>query len=182
MTKKPAFNLIVIGLCAVIIIAFIAIVVTKLPKPEINNIIQSSDVSQGSEAPDFTVTLNNGQTFTLSDYKDRVVLINFWATWCPPCVGELPAFEQLKKDNLDGFVFVAVNCSEPKSTVDSFISQNGYTFNIAYDEDGSVQKLYPTDGIPYTLVIKNGVVERTFLGAPQDAYNVYKNAVEECMN
>jgi len=141
-----------------------------------------ADLKVGDTAPDFTAELYNGGSFTLSDYKDKVVLVNFWATWCPPCVGELPAFEQLNKDGIDGFVMVAVDCRESKKEVDSFVKDNGYTFNVAYDEDGTIEKMYPTDGIPYTLIIKNGVIENIFLGAPRDPYSEYKNAIDEVLN
>lgn len=143
---------------------------------------EKGGLKENELAPDFTAKLSNGESFTLSDYKDKVVLLNFWATWCPPCVGELPAFEKLKNEGIDNFVLLTVNCAEPKSTVDAFIRDKGYTFNVAYDEDGSIEKLYPTDGIPYTLIIKNGVIEQTFLGAPRDPYTEYKNAVEKCLN
>ncbi|MBQ6164352.1 MAG: TlpA family protein disulfide reductase [Clostridia bacterium] len=138
-------------------------------------------LSQGDAAPDFTAALAGGGSFTLSEHKDEVVLVNFWATWCPPCVGELPAFEQMKNDGIDGFSFVAVNCSEDKSTVDAFLAENGYTFAVAYDEDGAIGNMYPTDGIPYTLLIRNGIIEKTYLGAPRDAYDEYKSAVGEAL-
>ena len=177
MVNRKSFVVLIIALCALILGVF----AFRGADNKTGNKPEQAQAEEGGAAPDFTVTVNNGSTFTLSDYKDKVVLVNFWATWCPPCVGELPAFEQLKKDNIDGFVFIAINCSEPKSTVDDFIKRNGYTFNVAYDENGDVQRLYPTDGIPYTLIIKNGVIEQTFLGAPRDAYSEYKKAVEECM-
>ena len=137
--------------------------------------------AQKDAAPDFTATLTDGSTFTLSDHKDEVVMLNFWATWCPPCVGELPEIQELVNENIEGFTFLAVDCAESKSTVDQFLQENGYTFNVAYDEDRAIEALYPTDGIPYTLLIKNGVIEKTFLGAPADAYATYKAAVEELL-
>lgn len=180
---KKAVKIAIPLICLAIIAVVIAIAAKKHSRtvdPQTpSQTIQEQ--TQYADAPDFTVTMNNGGTFTLSEHKDKVVLLNFWATWCPPCVGELPAFEKLKNDNIDSLEIIAVNCSEQKSTVDAFIAENGYTFDFAYDENGAAQSLYPTDGIPYTIVIGNGKIVKTFLGAPRDPYNTYKNAVEECL-
>lgn len=142
------------------------------------------ELAAGDTAPDFTAQLANGDSITLSEQTDKVVLLNFWATWCGPCVGEMPAFEKLAEEYQDEVVVLAVNCLEDEETVNQFIEENGYTFSIAYDVDGSINAKYPTSGIPYTLVIgKDGVIKKIYLGA-QDAetqYNEYKNAIEEVL-
>ena len=182
---KKAVKIAIPLICLAIIAVVIAIAAKKQGRPvdpqTPSQTRQEQPASEYPDAPDFTVTMNNGGTFTLSEHKDGVVLLNFWATWCPPCVGELPAFEKLKNDNIDSLEIIAVNCSEQKSTVDAFIAENGYTFDFAYDENGAAQSLYPTDGIPYTIVIGNGKILKTFLGAPRDPYNEYKKAIEECL-
>ena len=139
-------------------------------------------LEKGDKAPDFTAQLVNGETVKLSDYSDKIVLLNFWATWCPPCVGEMPAFERLKNDGDDDLVILCVNCMDDKATVDKFVQDNGYTFNIAYDEDGSIEMYYPTEGIPYTLVVNKGEVAEIYVGAADadTQYNEYKNAIEQC--
>ncbi len=122
------------------------------------------------------------EPFTSEDLKDaKLVIVNLWEPWCGPCVGEMPAFEKLKNDRMSGVEIVAVNYQESKADVDAFIKENGFTFDIAYDEKGEICDLYPTNGIPYTLIIKNGIIEKTFVGAPADAYNTYKAAIEECL-
>ena len=131
----------------------------------------------GDEAPDFTATLRDGSTFTLSDHKEEVVLINFWATWCPPCVAELPDFEKLVGDNIDNFTLIAVNCMEDEKTVDDFIEKNGYTFNVAYDPEDMIGMKYPTDGIPYTVIVKNGIIKKIYLG--RNKYDTFKKVIEE---
>ena len=132
-------------------------------------------------APDFTVTLVNGDTFTLSDYDDEVVLLNFWATWCPPCVGEMPALQNLYEDG--EAVIIGIDCGETKADVDSFVSENGYTYNIGYDEYYTVEDYYPTDGIPYTLIINKGVIYKIFVGAygADVMYEEYGSAIAECL-
>ncbi|MBR4671248.1 MAG: TlpA family protein disulfide reductase [Butyrivibrio sp.] len=141
------------------------------------------ELSEGDKAPDFTAKLADGTEFKLSDHNNEVVLLNFFASWCPPCMGEMPAFEKLKNDNIEGLSIICVDCMEDKETVDQLIKDEGYTFPIAYDEDGAIEMLYPTEGIPYTLVIKNGTIEKIYLGADNaDAqYAEYKGAIDECL-
>lgn len=135
-------------------------------------------------APDFTAQVNDGSTFVLSEQTGKVVLLNFWATWCGPCVGEMPAFEQLASEYGDEVCILAVNCMEDQRTVDSFISEMGYTFPVAYDENGDINMKYPTDGIPYTLVLaKDGTVFEEYVGAysAQEQYEEYKSAIEAAL-
>lgn len=141
-------------------------------------------LSEGDAAPDFTVPLADGSEFTLSDGQGRIVLLNFWATWCGPCVREMPAFEWLKEDYGEDVVILAVNCMEHADTVTAFIEENGYTFPIAIDEEGAVSVKYPTQGIPYTLVIDGeGIVQNIYMGAADadTQYNEYKNAINAVM-
>ena len=139
---------------------------------------------EGDIAPDFTAELVGGGTFKMSDYDDKIVLLNFWATWCGPCVGEMPAFERLKNDGIENLEIICINDIEDKQSVDSFVSQEGYTFNIGYDVAGKIGIYYPTDGIPYTLVIDHGKIEKIYLGADNAdvQYKEYKSAIEECQN
>lgn len=126
----------------------------------------SGPVSIGEEYRDFTATLADGSSFTLSEQEGKVILLNFWATWCGPCVGEMPAFPRLIEDYGDQLSLIAVNCGEDADTVRGFLDQNGYTFPVALDEEYTVSALYPTDGIPYTVVIaQNGRIVATQLGA-----------------
>lgn len=141
----------------------------------------SGALKEGDEAPDFTAELAAGGTYTLSDHKDDVVLLNFWATWCGYCVDEMPEIQKIADENLDGVSIILVDCMETRQEVDDFLKENGFTFDAAYDEDGSIEEKYPTDGIPYTLIIKDGVIKKIYVGAPSDPYNEYKSAIEECL-
>ncbi len=142
----------------------------------------SKKLSIGDVAPDFLVELSGGGTFRMSEHDDEIVLINFWATWCGPCVGEMPAFERLKDLGYSDVSILAINAGEGKSVVDSFVRSEGYTFPIGYDEFRKVGYYYPSDGIPYTIVVDHGIVQRIFLGSKgADAqYELYKDAIEEC--
>lgn len=146
-----------------------------------NNTDSYMELSEEDLAPDFTAETVDGKTFVLSEQKGKVVLLNFWATWCGPCVGEMPAFEKLYSEYGEKIAILAVDCAEDKDTVKQFVSDNGYTFPIAYDTEGTISAKYPTSGIPYTLVIgKDGKVQKTFLGADDaDAqYIEYKKAID----
>ena len=134
----------------------------------------------GSQAPDFTTLLVDGTSVTLSNLQGKPVIINFWATWCGPCVREMPAFERLQKDFGDKIEILAVNCGEDAATVKEFVKKNGYTFPVALDEAYATSILYPTNGIPYTVIVdKEGIVTEISTGA-SDAdtmYEMYKEAL-----
>lgn len=139
------------------------------------------ELQSGDVAPDFTAELSDGTSITLSEQTDKVVLLNFWATWCGPCVEEMPAFEKLEQEYGEEVVILAVNSMEDKETVNQFIEENGYTFPIAYDVEGAIGEKYPTTGIPYTLVIgKDGIIKKIYLGAmdAETQYQEYKSAIE----
>ena len=141
------------------------------------------ELSEGDVAPDFTVDLRGGGTFHLSDYDDRIVLINFWTTWCGPCVAELPAFDMLKADGYDNLEIICINRYEEREKVDIFMDELGYTFNVGYDMDGKISRYYPSSGIPYTVLVNKGVVSAVFLGyrGGDVQYNAYKSAIEACI-
>lgn len=146
--------------------------------------LQLKEVLEGDVAPEFTATLVDGSTFTLSEHRGKVVLLNFWATWCGPCVGEMPAFQDLYEECGDEVAILAVNCMEDEETVKQFAKDYGYTFPIAIDETGKVSFTYPSSGIPYTLVIgKDGIVKNIYVGAADadTQYQVYKSAIEAAL-
>lgn len=146
--------------------------------------VSYQELQEGDTAPDFTADLADGSTFTLSEQSGKVVLLNFWATWCGPCVGEMPAFEKLYKEYGDEVAVLAVNCLEDEETVRQFIAETGYTFPIAFDVEGVVNMKYPTDGIPYTLVIgKDGTVQKIYVGAADadTQYQEYKSAIDSAL-
>ena len=84
--------------------------------------------------------------------------------------------------SLKDIEIICINCMEDKNTVDQFIKDQGYTFNVGYDTDGRIEAYYPTDGIPYTLVINKGKIYRIYVGAngADEQYQEYKKAIDEC--
>ena len=138
-------------------------------------------VKAGVMAPDFTAELSDGTSLTLSELRGKPVIINFWATWCGYCVKEMPAFERLKEDFGDKIGIIAVNCGEDGDTVKDFVSGNGYTFPVALDENFEISMLYPTNSIPYTVIVDGeGKVTHVSSGAADadTMYERYKEALE----
>ena len=124
-------------------------------------------------APDFTIELLDGSEFTLSDHQGEVVILNFWATWCGPCVGEIPELEKLAENYADQGVYVlAVNCSEDEEKVRDFVDDREVTLNVGLDPEMDVQSKYPTNGIPFTVFVNSdGMIAHAVVGVhPEDHY------------
>ena len=137
-------------------------------------------IKEGVAAPDFTGELMDGTSITLSELQGKPVIINFWTTWCGPCVKEMPAFERLKDDFGDKIGIIAVNCGDDAETVKDFVEENGYTFPVVLDEEYSISMLYPTNSIPYTVVLDaEGKVAHISTGAldADTMYERYKEAL-----
>jgi peroxiredoxin len=118
-------------------------------------------VSQGSYALDFTLETLDGSEASLSDYGGSVVLVNFWATWCPPCRDEIPHFEEAYRAHKDeGFVVLGVNYQESAAEVERFVERLGVTYPILLDESGMVAKEYRAVGLPTSVFVdRDGVIQ-----------------------
>ena len=120
----------------------------------------TTGAAEGEILSDFSITCTDGNVFRLSEQKGKVVVINLWATWCIPCVDELPNFEKISEDFTDEVSVIAIH-SEPVTTnVSAWLSDYSYTIPFAVDEDGSVNELLNASTVlPQTIVIgKDGVV------------------------
>jgi peroxiredoxin len=126
-------------------------------------------VEIGFMAPDFTLKTIDGESITLSSLRGKVVLLNFWATWCPPCQEEMPAFQNIHEEfKDDSFIIISIT-TEAGSEMDNVIAfRENYnlTFSILLDENGSVNQRYYVDALPRTLLITtDGVINKILLGA-----------------
>ncbi len=123
-------------------------------------------------APSFELPDDEGEMHALSDYKGKVVIINFWATWCPPCRAELPsmnrAWEKLKKHQVQ---MLAINVGEDEDTVFAFTGEQEINFQILLDESGEIINRWPVSGLPTTFIVdKQGrVVYRAVGGREWDS-------------
>jgi peroxiredoxin len=121
----------------------------------------------GKMATDFTLQSLDGESVTLSDLKGKVVLINFWATWCIPCKAEMPSMERLYRKYKDrGFTILAIDIMEKPETIRKFAKGKNLTFPILLDTKGEVRGKYRVSGIPNSyLVNKNGRLVGNVIGA-----------------
>jgi peroxiredoxin len=127
-------------------------------KPALDAALKALDLVQPPGPPgaarDFTVPRLGGGTFRLSEQRGKTVLVNFWASWCPPCLAEMPAMErlwrQLKDDSL---VIVAVSLDPDPSIVPAFIEDRGVTFPVGLDPNMAVASIYGVRALPATFVI-----------------------------
>jgi peroxiredoxin len=118
-------------------------------------------------AADFTLRDLDGKAHKLSDYRGKVVFLNFWATWCPPCREEMPAMERLN-EILGGkdFVMLAVNVDENIKDLEAFVKETPHGFTILSDADGKIQKLYKVFKFPETFIIdQRGEIVEHLVGA-----------------
>jgi thiol-disulfide isomerase/thioredoxin len=110
--------------------------------------------SERLPAPDFTLADLNKKQITLSGLKGKVVFLNFWATWCAPCVQEMPTMERLHQElGPKGLVVLAVNYQEDAKDVKEFFSKHKLTFTALLDFDANVAESYRTWGLPMTVIV-----------------------------
>jgi len=123
-------------------------------------------VRVGNRAPDFTLRSLDGSSVRLSDLRGKPVVINFWASWCPPCKEEMPAFQKAyERYRSEGVVFLGVDYREDAATVQRFVQQNGYGWTFLLDSDGQVARSYQVTGVPETYFIdRNGIVRDSQIG------------------
>jgi thiol-disulfide isomerase/thioredoxin len=118
--------------------------------------------------PDFALDTLDGGKFRLADHIGKPVVVNFWATWCPPCRAELPAFEEVYRNNRDqGLVVVGVDVAESPDVVAKYVSEIGLTYPIALDASGAATELYRIEGMPTTFFVgRDGRIHDMVIGGP----------------
>lgn len=122
----------------------------------------------GDMAPDFTLEDTKGNKVTLSALRGKVVMVNFWATWCPPCKEEMPSMERLNKFMAEeDFVMLAINADDNgREVVPDFVKKNPHDFTVLYDDQGAVKKSYGVYKMPESFIInKDGTIVEKVVGA-----------------
>lgn len=104
------------------------------------------------EAPDFTLKNLAGEEVSLSDYRGKIVLINFWATWCMWCDKEMPDLQRIQDENED-LVVLAVDVMEKEDEVKKYIEKGKYTFEVVLDEEGEIAQTYLVSGFPTSYFV-----------------------------
>lgn len=141
-------------------------------------------VKRGMTAPDFTVEMLDGSKITLSELKGNVVLVNFWATWCPPCREELTHMQAEIVDRFAGqpFRLLAVSRGEKRGTVEKFIADQGYKFPVALDPGQDVFHKFASNYIPRNFLIDaEGKVVFVGVGYDEEEFGHLKAAIEETL-
>ncbi len=125
---------------------------------------------QGFLAPDFALQTLEGKTITLSDLRGQAVLVNLWATWCPPCRAEMPAMQKMYEEYKDqGFVVLALNMTyqDTPSAVFPFAQEYGLTFPILLETNGQVAAKYELRSLPSSFFIdRDGIIQEVVIGGP----------------
>lgn len=131
----------------------------KIPAPQ-----------QGFLAPDFELRTLEGKTVRLSDLRGQAVLVNLWATWCPPCRAEMQAIEKVYQEYRgEGLIVLAVNMTQQDTTsaIQPFVVEQGLTFPILLDEAGEVASAYQMQSLPSSYFIRrDGIINEVVIGGP----------------
>ena len=145
----------------------------------------STIVKEGMEAPDFVVEMFDGKSVRLSDLRGKVVLVNFWATWCPPCREELTRVQADIIDRFAGkdFVFLPISRGEEKQTVAAFRKRMNYTFPMGLDPDQKIFHRYAKNYIPRNFLIgADGKVILASIGYDKDEFEHLIKTIEKTLN
>jgi cytochrome c biogenesis protein CcmG/thiol:disulfide interchange protein DsbE len=131
---------------------------------------QASAPAVGFIAPDLELTSLAGDQIQLSQFHGQAILLNFWASWCPPCKSEMPAMQQAYEEYADhGFSILAVNATnvDTKAAAYQFAQDNQLTFPILFDPDGEVAQIYRASSLPTSFFIdRDGNIQDVVIGGP----------------
>jgi len=154
----------------ILIAGVVWIFLSRVPAGSMAQTGPSPNPREGFSAPDFTLDLLGGGKVTLSDLRGKPVVLNIWATWCPPCRKEMPAIENVYRSYKElGLVVIGLNLTSQDSeqAVSDFVQELELTFPIALDRDGSVGDRYRPPGLPTTYFIDDqGVIQSVVVGGP----------------
>jgi peroxiredoxin len=152
----------------VVIAVFIGVLILLQGKDSFFNLSHRNRVTPGLQAPSFTFPGLDGRMVSLADYRGKVVFLNIWATWCPPCIEEMPSIESLYQ-TLKGEDFeilaVSVDAMGVK-TVAPFMKKYKLNFPVLLDTDATIRNLYGTTGVPESFIIdRKGIVVKKAIGS-----------------
>lgn len=151
-------------------------------------------VGPGQEAPAFQAVNLQGDSVSLEDHRGKVILLNIWATWCPPCREEMPSMQRLH-EALEGrdFEIIAVSVDAEEGTTDEqgnvggdvaeFVEEYGLTFTVLHDPSGRIQDTYQTTGVPESFVInRDGIIYQKVSGASEWDDRQHRQLIERLLD
>jgi peroxiredoxin len=137
--------------------AFIGVIIFSL---------RDTSAKEGGKAPDFSILTDRGVRITPTDFGGKVLVLNFWATWCPPCVEEIPSLSEMQKRFAKaGLVVVAVSVDKNQQKYHRFLDRIHVSFQTSWDPTAAVSARYGTFQYPETYIIKDGLVMRKYANA-----------------
>ena len=145
--------------------------------------LESGAVAPATAAPDFTLRTMGGPNLRLQEQRGRVVLINFWATWCGPCRQEMPHLNRLyEKYRASGFVLLGVNVDDDKRNAVDVAAKLGLKFPVLLDTDKKVSRLYELSTMPSTVLIdRDGRVRAIHRGYQSGVEDLYDKQIRDLL-
>jgi peroxiredoxin len=166
--RNKALPLIILGVGLLLIAAAAYVLLPDISASSSN--LDAIPVKVDYPAPELTLTNLGGSPVSLADYRGKVVLVNLWATWCPPCKEEMPALESFYRKHADeGFTIVAINDGDPTADVVQFVKDYGLTFPVWLDPTYiATEKAFKTLNLPSSFVIdREGQIVLSWVGGIQ---------------
>jgi thiol-disulfide isomerase/thioredoxin len=159
-------------LCAILIITAAA-VITCTPW-------QQNKTSNYGKAPDFKLRNLSGREVSLDQFRGKVVLLDFWATWCGPCRMTMPLLERLQKEYPKSMTLLAINVGESADTVRNYVRLQNVDSEVLLDEDSAVGAAYGAGGIPFQVLIdKEGVIRSARAGLSPDTISTLRAEIQK---
>jgi cytochrome c biogenesis protein CcmG, thiol:disulfide interchange protein DsbE len=125
----------------------------------------SSRSVSGDPAPELSFEMFDGSTASMADYEGRPVVVNFWASWCPPCVAEMPDLETVHQEFADEVAFLGINTQDTPDAATDLAERTGVTYDLAHDPDGQLFQAFGGFGMPTTLFVSaDGLITERHTG------------------
>ena len=149
----------------------------------IRNSFEQRIVEKGDSAPGFSITTDSGKRITRSDFGGKLLVLNFWATWCPPCVEELPSLHQFAREmSNSGVVVLGVSIDKNEQNYKRFLQRNHVAFETARDPNADIAADYGTFKWPETYIIgSNGKVLEKYIGPMEWTYPKVIASIKEML-
>lgn len=135
----------------------------------IHDLLEQRVIAAGDSAPGFSITTEAGKKITHKDFNGKLLMVNFWATWCPPCIEEMPSLNQFAREmSGSGLTVLGISVDRNEKAYKTFLEQNKLSFSVARDPEETISSRYGTFKWPETYVIdRNGKVLQKYIG-PRD--------------